>query len=137
MLLRDIPDSPWQELAADYFTHKGKDYLLIAETFSKYPFIYKVHSKTTDSIINCLQDLFSQFGKPQHFFSDNGPPFSSDPFSQFLTLHAIDHITSSPLYLRSNGFIERQVKTIKNILATTQASNTSLDHLLQTYIPLP
>ena len=58
MLLRDIPDSPWQELAADYFTHKGKDYLRIADTFSKYPFVYKVHSKTTDSIINRLQDLF-------------------------------------------------------------------------------
>ena len=38
MLLWDIPDSPWQELAADYFTNKGKDYLLIADTFSKYPF---------------------------------------------------------------------------------------------------
>ena len=59
MLPQDIPDSPWQELAADYFMHKGKDYLLIADTFCKYPFIYKVHSKTTDSIIHYLQDLFS------------------------------------------------------------------------------
>ena len=58
MLPHDIPDGPWQELAADYFTHKGKDYLLIADTFIKYPFIFKIHSKTTDSIINCLQDLF-------------------------------------------------------------------------------
>ena len=137
MLPRDIPDSPWQELAADYFTHKGKDYLLIANTFSKYPFVYKVHSKTTDSIINRLQDLFSQFGKPQRFFSDNGPPFSSEPFSQFLTSHAINHITSSPLYPRSNGFIERQVKTIKTSLATTQASNTSLDQLLPTLCSTP
>ena len=137
MLPWDIPDSPWQELAADYFTHKGKDYLLIADTFSKYPFVYKVHSKTTDSIINRLQDLFSQFGKPQCFFSDNGPPFSSEPFSQFLTSHAIDHITSSPLYPRSNGFIERQVKTIKTSLATTQASNTSLDQLLHTLCSTP
>ena len=24
MLLCDIPDGPWQELAADYFTHKGQ-----------------------------------------------------------------------------------------------------------------
>ena len=136
MLLRDIPDSPWQELAADYFTHRGKDYLLIADTFSKYPFVYKVHSKSTDSIINRLQDLFSQFGKPQCFFSDNGPPFSSEAFSQFLTSHAID-ITSSPLYPRSNGFIERQVKTIKTSLATAQASNTSLDHLLQTLRSTP
>ena len=137
MLPWDIPDSPWQELAADYFTHKGKYYLLIADMFSKYPFIYKVHSKTTDSIIHCFQDLFSQFGKPQCFFSDNGPPFSSEPFSQFLTSHAIDHITSSPLYPRSNGFIERQIKTIKTYLATAHASNTSLYHLLQTLHSTP
>ena len=71
------------------------------------------------------------------FFSDNGPPYSSEPFSQFLTSHAIDHITSSPLYPRSNGFIERQVKTIKTSLATTQASNTSLDQLLHTLPSTP
>ena len=117
--------------------HKSEDYLLITNTFSKYPFIFKVHSKTTDSIIYYLQDLFSQFGKPQHFFSDNGPPFSSEPFSQFLTSHAIDHITSSPLYPRSNGFIERQIRTIKTSLATAQASNTSIDHLLQILCSTP
>ena len=38
MLPRDIPDGPWQEIAADYFTHKGKEYLLICDLFSKYPF---------------------------------------------------------------------------------------------------
>ena len=75
MLPWDIPDGPWQELAADYFTHKGKDYLLIVDTFSKYPFIYKVHSKTSDIITHCLQDLFSQYGMPWWFFSNNGPPF--------------------------------------------------------------
>ena len=64
MLPRDIPDSPWQELAADYYTHKSKDYLLVADTFSKYPFIYKVHSKTTDSIIHHLQDLFCNLANP-------------------------------------------------------------------------
>ena len=112
MLQRDIPYRPWQELAKDYFTHKGKEYLLIADTFSKYPFIYKIHSKTTYSIIQHLQDLFAQFGISLCFFSDNGPPFSSDAFWHFLTSHTIDHITSSPLYPRSNGFIERQIKTI-------------------------
>ena len=137
MLPHNIPDSPWQELAADYFMHTSRDYLLIADTFSKYPFIYKVHFKTTGSIIHYLQDLFSQFGKLQHFFSDNGPPFSSEPFPQFLTSDAIDHITSSPLYPRSNGFIERQIRTIKTSLATAQASNTSIDHLLQTLCSTP
>ena len=106
MLPSDIPDGPWQELATDYFTHSGKDYLLITDPFSKYPFIFKVHSKTSDSISSCLQDLFSQYGTPRHFYSDNGPPFSSEPFPCFLSSLGIDHITSSSLYPRTNGFIE-------------------------------
>ena len=61
MLPHDVPDGPWQEIAADYFTHSSKDYLLIADTFSKYPFVYSFHSKTHNSLIQCLQDLFSQF----------------------------------------------------------------------------
>ena len=30
--------SPWQDLAAYFFTYKTNDYLLVADTFSKYPF---------------------------------------------------------------------------------------------------
>ena len=33
MLHRDVPDSPWQELAADFFTHNHKEYLVIVDTF--------------------------------------------------------------------------------------------------------
>ena len=84
MLPCDVPDGPWQGIVANYFTHSHKNYLLIADTFSKYPFLYDIHSKTADSIIQCLQDLFTQFGIPTHFYSDNGPPFSSEPFSSFL-----------------------------------------------------
>ena len=51
MLPGDVPDSPWQELAADLFTYNHKEYLLIADTFSKYPFIYQTSSKTAKSII--------------------------------------------------------------------------------------
>ena len=65
MLPIDIPDRPWQELATDYFTHYSKDYLLISDPLSKYAFIYKVHSKTSDCLIQHLQDLFSQYGMPK------------------------------------------------------------------------
>ena len=37
MLPRDVPEAPWQDLAADFFNFKGKEYLLIADTFSIYP----------------------------------------------------------------------------------------------------
>ena len=133
----NIPDGLWQELAADYFTHSNKDYILLADPFSKYPFIFKVHSKTSNSIIQCLQGLFSQFGTPTCFYSNNGPPFSSEPFSHFLTSLGINHITSSPVYPKSNGFIERHIKTINTSLTTAKSSGISTDHLLQTLCSTP
>ena len=45
MLPRDIPDGPWQDIAVDYMMFKGHEYLIICDTFSKYPFVYKVTAK--------------------------------------------------------------------------------------------
>ena len=64
------------------------------------------------------------------FFPDNGPPFSSEALQKFLTSQYIDHITSSPHYPKSNGFIERQIKTIKTALDTAKSSGKYLDDLL-------
>ena len=33
MLLRDVPDSPWQDHAADFFTCNNKECILVANTF--------------------------------------------------------------------------------------------------------
>ena len=107
MLHRDVPDSLWQDLAADFFTYNHKEYFLITDTFSKYPFIYQTSSKSPKSIIKKLQNLISQYGPPKRFFSDNGPPFSLETLQKFLTTQYIGHITSSPHYPKSNGFIER------------------------------
>ena len=51
MLPRDVPEAPWQDLAADFFNFKGKEYLLIANTFSKYPFASKMTTKTAETVI--------------------------------------------------------------------------------------
>ena len=130
MLPRDVPDSPWQELAADFFTHNHKEYLLIADTFSKYPFVYQISSKTAESINKKLQNLISQYGPPKDSFQIMALPFSSKAFQKFLASKYIDHITSSPLYPKSNGFIKWQIKTIKIALATANSSGKSLDDLL-------
>ena len=117
MLPNNVPD---RTLAGNSYC--GKEYVLIADQFSKYPFIFKVHSKTSDSITNHLQDLFSQYGNPRCFYSDNGSPFSSEPFSHFLSSLGIDHILSCSLYPKSNGIMEQQVKTIKTSLLTARSS---------------
>ena len=104
MLPRYVPDSPWQDLAADFFTYNHKEYFIIMDTFSKYPFVYQTSSKSADSIIKKLQNLISQYGPPKRFFSNNGPPFSSETLQKFLTFQYTDHITSCPHYPKIKCF---------------------------------
>ena len=55
-------------------------------------------------------------GTPDEIISDNGPPFSGNKFSAFLAGLGIRHATSSPNYPQSNGFIERQIPTVKRLM---------------------
>ena len=121
MLPRDVPDSPWQDLVAAFFTYNNKEYLLMTNIFSKHPSMYQTSSKAADPILQKLQNLISQYGPPKRLFTDNEPPFSSEDLAKFLSSQNINHITSSPHYPKSNGFIERQLKTIKTALNTTQS----------------
>ena len=71
-----------------------------------------------------------QYDPPKRFFSDNGPPFSSEALQKFLTCQYINNITSSPHYPKSNGFIERQIEAIKTALDTAKSLGRSLSDLL-------
>ena len=89
-----------------------------------------MHKKTAETVNHKLTQLFSQYGTPNTISMDNGPPFNSEAFTKFLIEQTVDHITSSPHYPKSNGFIERQVKTMKTALATATASRKTLDDVL-------
>ena len=55
---------------------------------------------------------------PQAHFHHQWNPLSSEDLARFMQNQNIDHIASSSLYPRPNGFIERQVKTIKTAMNT-------------------
>ena len=65
------------------------------------------------------------------------PHFHHKPSQKFLASQYIDHITSSPLYPKSNGLIERQIKTVKTALDTANSSGKSLDDLLLSLRSMP
>ena len=67
-------------------------------------------------------------GVPVILRSDNGPQFSSNGFRKFADEYGFRHVTSSPHYPRSNGFIESQVKIVKKSLA--KAKKSGLDPAL-------
>ena len=117
----DIPEGPWRKLGIDYFTFDGNSYVLICDYFSKFPFLYRAKTSFW-SLRDHLINLFSIEGYPDEIVSDNGPPFQSKEFAKFLSGLGIKHTTSSPGYPHSNGFIERHIQTVKNMLS--KSSNT-------------
>ena len=117
----DIPEGPWRKLGIDYFTFNGNSYVLICDYFSKFSFLYRVKTSFW-SLRDRLIDLFSIEGYPDEMVSDNRPPFQSKEFAKFLSGLGIKHTTSSPGYPHSNGFIERHIQTVRNMLS--KSSNT-------------
>ena len=117
----DIPEGPWRKLGIDYFAFDGNSYVLICDYFSKFSFLYRAKTSFW-SLRDRLIDLSSIEGYPDEIVSDNGPLFQSKEFAKFLSGLGIKHTTSSPGYPCSNGFIERHIQMVKNMLS--KSSNT-------------
>jgi len=62
--------------------------------------------------------------------SDNGRHFDSECYREFERQWEFEHITSSPHFPQSNGFIERTIQTVKNTLKKCNSvSDTDLAFL--------
>ena len=109
----------------DYFYMNGRLYILICDYFSKFPFMFQVKTMSFTNLKDHLEELFSVEGIPDEIMSDNGPPFNGKEFSSYLTGLGIRHTTSSPNYPRSNGFIERQIQTVKRLIEKANSSGRS------------
>ena len=70
--------------------------------------------------------IFSEHGIPSRVVSDNGPLYPCDAFQEFAHQWQLDHITSSPKFPKSNGFIKRRMQTIKrDLIKAKQAGRES------------
>ena len=127
---RDVPSQPWECITMDHFYQNGRLYLLVCDYFSKFPFIFQTKSTSFAYIKEQLEELFGLEGAPDEIMSDNGPPFSSREFNSFLSGLGIKHTTSSPNYPQSNGFIERQIQTVKRLMEKATSTGRSFQEAL-------
>ncbi|MCG8626940.1 MAG: DDE-type integrase/transposase/recombinase, partial [Proteobacteria bacterium] len=125
-----IPQQPWERIAMDHFYLNGKLYLLVCDYFSKFPFVFQTRNTSFACIKDHLQELFAIEDTPDEVMSDNGPPFCSKEFAIFLSGLGIKHSTSSPNYPQSNGFIQRQVQTVKRTIEKALATGRNVQEAL-------
>ena len=127
MLPHDVPPSAWHTIATDMFTWQQNTYLLVADPYSRFPVIRRLTGLSSPSVIAHLRAILEEYGIPEIIQSDNGPQYSSSKFRRFTEQYGFKHITSSPHFAQSNGFIERMVRTVKQLF--NKAEETRTDHL--------
>ena len=121
-----MPEYPFQCVCADYFSHKGKSYLVLVDRYSNWPIVEKVPDGST-GLITSLKRTFSTFGIPEELSSDGGPEFTAGTTRKFLKDYGVHHRLSSVAFARSNGRAELGVKSMKRLLSDNTDNNGDLN----------
>ena len=69
-----------------------------------------------------MKDMFGRHGIPERLIADNMPFSRLKIIKNFASEWEIEVVTSSPHYPKSNGLVERNVQTIKQLLKKADES---------------
>ena len=117
LITKPRPSRPFQEIAVDFCSYAGHDFLIIVDCHTDWPdIIHMGHNTTTPRLITALLNAFCRTGAPDIVWSDQGPQFTSKLFQEFSNEWGFRHSTSSPMYPQSNGKAEATVKSMKRII---------------------
>lgn len=127
-------NKPWSRVHIDFAgPYKGKNFLVVVDSYSKWPEIITMKSTTTEYTIEKLNEIFSRFGMPEKIVTDNGTQFTSVRFELFCKNKGIEHIRTSPYHPQSNGQAERFVDTLKRALTKLKGEGT-VEETLQSFL---
>ena len=120
-----LPQHPWQCVTSDLFEYK-KLFVLVVDYYSRYIEGVKLHTTTSNAVIQALKSIFARHGVPALVRSDNGPQYSSNEFKIFAQDYGFEHSTSSPGHASGNGEAEHVVRTVKQLFRGSDDPYTAL-----------
>ena len=135
-LKQTFAKGPMHMNSADLAQYAGKDYLVHADRYSNFLWIYPMKDTSSKSVTGALWSTFYQMGFPNHLRTDNGPQFISREFIDKCTDNNIELEVSDPYYPISNGHAEKMVGVAKSLIK--KSDNTEeLKMMLQIYNSTP
>ncbi|RXN15281.1 gypsy-18 is [Labeo rohita] len=133
--------TPWERIHIDYAEIDKQHFLLIVDAHSKWVEILPTHLTSAEKTINILRHLWASYGFPKELVSDNGPPFTSREFEEFLRKNGVRHVLSPPYHPATNGQAERVVQIFKKawerLRSQSVAPHMRLARFLLTYRNTP
>ncbi|KAL0860048.1 hypothetical protein ABMA27_010363 [Loxostege sticticalis] len=129
------PAEPWARLHIDFLgPFNNSYYLIIIDAHSKWIEAEKIKTTSANAVCDSLRRHFSRFGLPKRIVSDNGPPFSSAAFAQYLECNGIKHTLVPPYHPSSNGAAENAVRTIKRVLKKAELEKEDINRALSRFL---
>ena len=86
---------------------KNKYFLTIIDEYSRFPFAIPCLNISTETVIKCLEVIFSLCGMPEFIHSDRGSSFISVELVDYFRHRGITSSHSSPYHLTGNSQVER------------------------------
>lgn len=66
-------EEPFYTIHADFFSLSNHQFLVIVDSYTKWPEVYVTKNITSTDLVNKLRECFARFGLPHTLVSDNGP----------------------------------------------------------------
>ena len=110
------PSRAFEIISADFAEYNGLSFLIITDWKSGWFSTRPVKKKDAKNAILELRSFIADTAVPKYLYTDNGQPFPSAEFQDFLKRWGIQWISSSPFYAQSNTYAENGVKSAKALL---------------------
>lgn len=129
------PHSPYERVHLDFLGPiDGQTYLVSIDARSKWIEAFKMSKTTAEITIAKLRESWSRWGIPKQVVSDNGPPFTSKLFKDFLNSNGVFQMFSAPYHPASNGAAENAVKIIKTVIKKARRERIDPELAIQRYL---
>ena len=101
-----LPEAVWTEISVDFYgpVPTGEKLFVVTDLYSRFPLVEIMKNTNSESVINRLKKHFSIYGYPLRLRSDNGPPFNSASFKEYLADCGIKHVKITPYHPKLMGW---------------------------------